>query len=680
MPVFQHPSLKSAKSFRLLLLRPSFSSTAPLECQLAAYDLSSRPRYEALSYTWESQTPCRPIRCNGSELLVTQNVEASLKQLRRYFFRRYLWIDAICIDQHNIPEQSNQVSLMDQIYHDARRVVVWLGTGDKSTGRAIRTLKWIFPVFSVAFYFLFTRRSALKTFRKMQVDFLNLLLRREATSFTCQTGDEGARSKLGGLRQIVHHDWFRRIWTIQEIALSRKAIVQCGRSKVGWASLSTVLTFDGISSRPRIPLPVLVEGGYNPALPIYDKAPYMIRLQQIQLLQERHRLSNDPAFFQDQRPPSQNDISNSFTPGQSLPFIFNFVLTGLNPEYRTSDPRDRIFGLIGVLHSLGVELATPDYEMSLENLVFEVFATITKNEKSLTLLNFVTGENSRTGLPTWVPDFSLVPWCPSNSGTKWESLDYDFTINGRRLVLSGIHVDTVTDTTETICGPHPQNQGRLQDAIELSSDHLVAQLQDWLHFVQSSTYSQEISLEERRRHLFKLLLHSQTLPFYEEAGSLNPNQRFLPIRLFNHFSRWIDHVESNDGYLVFGDDHVFDQVQNFIARELNIAGIEAASSNDRDLGYAQALLVIQRWVREYTARKRLFVTRRGQVGIGWRALKKGDLIVLVAGLRSPMIMRREEKEGPNELYQLIGPCDIPTTDKDEIWDGDLRQMTKFELT
>ena len=40
---------------------------------------------------------------------------------------RVLWIDAICINQTDIPERNAQVSTMKRTYEEADRVLVWLG-------------------------------------------------------------------------------------------------------------------------------------------------------------------------------------------------------------------------------------------------------------------------------------------------------------------------------------------------------------------------------------------------------------------------------------------------------------------------------------------------------------------------------------------------------------------------
>jgi len=47
-----------------------------------------------------------------------------------YDIPRYFWIDAVCINQSDLPERGSQVSMMDVIYRHATNVLVWLGELD----------------------------------------------------------------------------------------------------------------------------------------------------------------------------------------------------------------------------------------------------------------------------------------------------------------------------------------------------------------------------------------------------------------------------------------------------------------------------------------------------------------------------------------------------------------------
>ncbi|RYP83369.1 hypothetical protein DL769_001393 [Monosporascus sp. CRB-8-3] len=138
---FQHTPLKLHRGIRVVDLLPSRKRDAPLQCKTREVRLGDREvRYEALSYVWGARTGDCPIVCNGQELLVTPNCHDALVQLRRSFRIRTLWIDAICIDQRDsgTSERNEQVMLMGSIYHNATRVIVWLGLSNKEATRVFR--------------------------------------------------------------------------------------------------------------------------------------------------------------------------------------------------------------------------------------------------------------------------------------------------------------------------------------------------------------------------------------------------------------------------------------------------------------------------------------------------------------------------------------------------------------
>jgi hypothetical protein len=54
---------------------------------------------------------------------------------------RRIWIDAVCINQQDLRERSQQVSIMRDIYRSARDVVVWLGEDHSRAAEAIDFMK-----------------------------------------------------------------------------------------------------------------------------------------------------------------------------------------------------------------------------------------------------------------------------------------------------------------------------------------------------------------------------------------------------------------------------------------------------------------------------------------------------------------------------------------------------------
>jgi hypothetical protein len=151
---YTYTALKSPNSIRLLVLHPAARVHTPLECQLIEAQLDDGCEFEALSYTWNQETPSMPIvhldQASGGKgiVLVTPNCEQALRRLRRMLTPRMLWIDAICIDQQNIPEKNQQVKMMAAIYATATRVLIWLGEPDVDMAKAFRALKRMVRAFS----------------------------------------------------------------------------------------------------------------------------------------------------------------------------------------------------------------------------------------------------------------------------------------------------------------------------------------------------------------------------------------------------------------------------------------------------------------------------------------------------------------------------------------------------
>jgi hypothetical protein len=122
---------------RLLEIQPGRYEDV-LNFQFHYADLSKHyQRYEALSYIWgkdpfvkingEYQDYKCTAFCDGYELLISANLEKALRNLRLDNDSRIVWVDAICINQGDIPERNHQVTLMSAVYGRASRVIAWLG-------------------------------------------------------------------------------------------------------------------------------------------------------------------------------------------------------------------------------------------------------------------------------------------------------------------------------------------------------------------------------------------------------------------------------------------------------------------------------------------------------------------------------------------------------------------------
>ncbi|KAH9221926.1 heterokaryon incompatibility, partial [Leptodontidium sp. 2 PMI_412] len=77
--------------------------------------------------------PEQVIHIDEQEVSIRPNLCAALHAIRDRRNVTIIWVDALCINQEDIPERSEQVRWMGDIYRTAYRVLVWLGdAGDDS--------------------------------------------------------------------------------------------------------------------------------------------------------------------------------------------------------------------------------------------------------------------------------------------------------------------------------------------------------------------------------------------------------------------------------------------------------------------------------------------------------------------------------------------------------------------
>ncbi|KAI8711317.1 HET domain-containing protein [Fusarium sp. LHS14.1] len=113
---------------RLLTLHPASQADSKLFCTLSHASLiAETPAYEALSYVWGKPNLSASILLDDVNVQVTPSLVSILSALRLDKQARVLWIDALCINQSNVQERSQQVSLMRKIYSCCRQDIAWLG-------------------------------------------------------------------------------------------------------------------------------------------------------------------------------------------------------------------------------------------------------------------------------------------------------------------------------------------------------------------------------------------------------------------------------------------------------------------------------------------------------------------------------------------------------------------------
>ncbi|CZR68827.1 uncharacterized protein PAC_18727 [Phialocephala subalpina] len=133
--------LESHKHIRVL----SCSSDGKI-CSLQHESLDNVVPYFAMSYAWGDPETTSHMIVDGKILRISKNLSEFLSE----WFKRpdrargtRIWIDAICINQQDLIEKSQQVMLMKVIYETSYQVIVWLGKpADDSELAMAQMLKW----------------------------------------------------------------------------------------------------------------------------------------------------------------------------------------------------------------------------------------------------------------------------------------------------------------------------------------------------------------------------------------------------------------------------------------------------------------------------------------------------------------------------------------------------------
>ena len=225
---FHLPSMLPSE-IRLLYLRPALYFGYPIICSLITLERAAvESRYEALSYVWGMSKGMylRPITVNNKSYRITQNLDSALRHLRHKNRERVLWVDAICLDQNDVEEKNRVVPEMHIIYGSAKRVLAWVGDAHTSTATAVDLVKRLIE----------TRNeiSSSSLASKERQDYLVDLVRWKQASGHLPS----AKSELWGtLNNLFSHEWWDRVWTLQEVVHARKY-------KLIWGA-STVYTVSG---------------------------------------------------------------------------------------------------------------------------------------------------------------------------------------------------------------------------------------------------------------------------------------------------------------------------------------------------------------------------------------------------------------------------------------------------
>ncbi|PVH72238.1 hypothetical protein DL98DRAFT_660192, partial [Cadophora sp. DSE1049] len=232
---YQYNTMPTQTSFRVLELLPG-EECDPVSCLLLHVGWSTPLQYEAIPYAWGDASDPEPIICQGRELKVTRNLHNGLCHFRFRDRSRILWVDAICINQSDIPERSSQVTQMLRIYQTAKAVLVWLGPDSQEhyAQFAINSIRILSD-------FLCQKVGISVADLCSVSDIYQDVVSKNRTTLplpnTCESRTE---VMWKALVWFYSHPYFTRVWAVQEINANKARSLHCGRASVEWDRVALV--------------------------------------------------------------------------------------------------------------------------------------------------------------------------------------------------------------------------------------------------------------------------------------------------------------------------------------------------------------------------------------------------------------------------------------------------------
>lgn len=624
----------------------------PLSCDLTEIQDRGKDSYEALSYTWtegdETDSERTDILCHESPLSITLHLASALSQIRDEFQTKSLWIDQICINQGDSDEKDSQIRLMGQIYSNANKVLIWLGSASEDSDLAMDSVPTL-------------------------IEDLKRLDSVDRTPSQVLSGDWGLSTEQSkALNRLFNRRWFSRVWTLQEAALGVSSWILCGEKCIDFSLLlflSQRSQDDGKGHWKEAVNEIAV------AIPpkAYNERYVMFHVHTIGKMRE-------------------HEAQHSQHIEEPLFMILNRIST-----CGCTDNRDRIYALFhflpeSVRHSLEAKSKYSEYTP--ESLYRTLAAIELVEIGELSFLSAAGICRQRLQVPSWVPDWTFKPRQHS-----FTLLHYDCLNKGHRsLYQAGTARQKTTSPRTSADGAQLFVQGRMlgmiidhaspfQFAISSSrgSNDASAILADATNLISErlSQVNSCVALAERHQPLdtepdFKAACHRTLVAGLKAPGGGSTISVLVPatdadIKL--HFDALSDSHKTFTDWSLAAKTSAFVQslmvefqtsglsLKDYIARLKETMAERVTKTHNlangalaliQDACKSRVFFVMKKANDHKSPKERKFI------GLAPENAKTDDIICVIYGCPAPMLLRKLEPDGDLEndqtRYQLLGEC------------------------
>ena len=552
------------------------------------------------------------------------------------------WIDAICINQDDIAERNAQVAIMSMIYTKSSGVFVWLGVDDESTMRAFEA----------------THLPSQKGMDMWYNDVLNNHVMEDPETRVAKQGSDEAALKYQAVVNLFRRSWFQRVWIIQEIALAKEIRIFCGRVEFEYHKLFMLFHNPNFTSRVN-------SRSLAQALELARwrgiGGSELSTLTDIRLRTSKHVF--------------ERTVIDEYVKNKDIMLVSTWehklnlsLLASKVWSFRATDPRDKVFALIGLsrLPDDPPKRMVADYSKTTSEVFIEFAKIFMQGAADEPLQTWHTGECevfecleglsfvqespdiSRSfdgqGLPSWIPNFTA----PLITTRLWSPR-----------FRAGVSPDTPAvilsdDDTHTL-----RLNGACHDEI-VSVEPQIGTLTatdfhppSWLKLISSLEETYLPTGENRVEALWRTLMTNKL-----SSTADNPvHDARSSFRYFMLKALWsLTHTSDEDtitnlNHVRETDDNntlpTWEEIQQYGEKDEVEKPRGIVRIDDRDFD--------QTFVYFYRGRL-LYRTKRGYLGLGPWSVRPGDEVWVISGARTPFVLRKSssDESSDTEKRSLIG--------------------------
>ncbi|KAI1120742.1 HET-domain-containing protein [Nemania abortiva] len=590
LPEFQYRPL-NAGEIRLLVLKKSPFYPSVIQAEMVHRPIYPPPDYEAVSYRWGSSDLTDEILVDGCRFSITRAAFDLLLARRSVWRERTVWIDALCINQNDVREKSEQVQLMRDIYHRASRVVAYPGSDWR---------------YRLAGSFIYQLWALAHQYNAEGMDWL-------------ATPNLAGSPQWRAIADLFSDEYFTRAWVIQEIAVGQTTQLYIGGTYVPWMIFAEVVDWCFHPSRRHI-----LSGSDEKERRIWRSG---------------HTFKNI-AVMTSLRPEAEQWRG---TVGAYSSLINLENLLYVTSTFRAGDPRDRVFGLVGIARTAGdAALTTPDYSLPVEQVfqnATQAIFSLPKERRTIHILALAgTGFSKRLdALPSWVPDFTEERKCYPYSDVFTEdtcfkasghlSQDARLEHETNSLIVKATTIDQIMDLSKVEMLGWGLGNFELTDVFQtlrILHKFVYSAIDLCRKYPSSPNMADEVD-DERLWSAFI-------------AGQIEGKPAGIEYKeVFRHWLNYLDLVvKARDR------SHLKQLVKESALAKGSASAVDGAGN-----AYQLSLM-------EACFGRRIAITTSGRLCVVPPLTKVGDSAIIPFGSQTPFLIRKHENQSKDVSYELIG--------------------------